>query len=153
MRGARRVSDRGGARLIWSPRPAKENRRKVERPALTDQAGEGGADQADYADTGPVHMHGLERRRLPHRPVSLRIHAIPARAASSSHRPQTPESGFVCARCDRWRITSCWRRSISHPCSHTASDATDFCWFRICFHNYAAKTPSLNVRLAQGDEP
>jgi hypothetical protein len=58
-----------------------------------------------------------------------------------------------CARCDRWRITSCWRRSISQPCSHTASDATDFCWFRICFHNYAAKTPSLNVRLSQGDEP
>jgi predicted DNA-binding ribbon-helix-helix protein len=63
-------------------------------------------------------------------------------------------SASLCAstRClrGRSRITPCWRRSASHPCSHTASDATDFCWFRICFHNYADKTPSLNVRLSQG---
>ena len=32
LRGARRASDRGGARLIWSPRPAKENRGKWRGP-------------------------------------------------------------------------------------------------------------------------
>jgi hypothetical protein len=90
---------------------------------------------------------------MPIRREQIGTDSILARAASC-HRPQTPKSGFVCARCDRWRITSCRRRCVfSHPCSHTASDATDLSLVPICFHNYAAKTPSLNVRLAQGDEP